>query len=661
MAAGKSSALSEVGDFLVVAGYFVLLVSVGIWSLCRAHRGTVRNYFLAGRSMTWIPVGASLYASNIGSEHFIGLAGTGAAAGISIIIYEWLGMPLVILLGWMFVPVYISAGVTTMPEYMEKRFGGQRIRVYLSILSLVVYIIVRLAATIFGGSLFIQMAMGWNMYPSIAFLLVVTGLFTILGGLTTVIYTDTFQTGILLVGSIVLSAMSFHKIGGYANLREKYMDSTPSIRDYNSTCGLPREDAFNILRDPINSDNPWPGLILQMVLGCMWYWCNDQVIVQRTLAAKTLSHAKAGSLVAGYLKILPMYIMVMPGMISRILFPDEVACVDPEECTKYCGNPVGCSNIAYPKLVLEILPTGLRGLQVAVMLAAIIGSLTSIFNSASTIFTMDLWTRIRSKASEKERLVVGRVFIVFMCILSVLWIPLVKSSQSGQLFIYLNAIQGYLATPIGALFLMAALWKRMTEPAAFYSLLIVQVIGLARLVIDFTYPAPICGEPETRPAVLYEVHYTYFCVMLFFLTMIGIAIISMFTSPRDNVDGLTWWTIKKGLDKKAESDPEISGQLESKTDFTVESESSENSTSDDTRSRDTSDEDRQRSNEIGKVRRILYRICGVPIVSHSYHSEDCHVKYKKQFFIEDPFWKMVLDISAVLGMVLVVFLVGFYH
>ncbi|WAR02058.1 SC5AB-like protein [Mya arenaria] len=463
----QSKRISHWGDILVLAAYFCAVLLVGVWSLCRKHRGTVRSYFLAGRSMSWIPVGASLFSSNIGSEHFIGLAGTGAASGLAIVMYEWL-------------------------------------------------------VSIFAGALFIQLSMGWNMYLSIAVLLVVTGLFTILA----------------------------------------------SLRNANNTCGMPRDDAFHVLRDAVTSDTPWLGTIPHILFGCMWYFC-----FQRSLAARSLPHAKAGSLVSGYLKILPMFIMIMPGMISRILYPDEIGCVLPEECERHCGNPVGCSNIAYPKLVLELLPAGLRGLLVAVMLSAIMSSMTSIFNSASTLFAMDLWPRIRHGASQRELLIVG----------------------SGQLFMYIQAVQGYLGTPLGPIFIFAIFWHKMSEKvgfkyifigtfdltqsfitqAAFWSLVIGHVCGVTRMVMDFSMEAPGCGEPETRPAILYKVHFTYFGVISFTITSICIVVISFFTEPSDKINihcivcnsfftdkisGLTWWT-RNYIQHEEEHKPSLSKEI----------------------------------------------------------------------------------------------------
>ncbi|XP_069119421.1 sodium/glucose cotransporter 4-like isoform X3 [Argopecten irradians] len=407
--------LTHWADILIVVSYFIIVIGVGLWSLRRPNRGNVKSYFLAGRSMPWFAIGASLFSSNIGSEHFVGLAGAGASSGISMVLYEWFVIFLILLCAWLFLPVYISAGVYTLPEYIEKRHGGRKLRTYLCCIALVLYVVSKLAVSIFAGSMFIQMTLGWDMYLSIIVLLVITGVYTILGGLTAVMYTDTFQTTVMILGSLSITVIGFQKVGGLESLKTEYMEAIPKIRNNATTCGIPKDDAFQVFLDPVSGDYPWPGLVLQSSLGCLWYWCCDQVIVQRSLGAKNLSHAKGGSILAGYLKTLPLFLIVFPGMISRVLYPDEVGCVDPEECSRICDNPVGCSNIAYPKLVLELLPVGLRGLLMAVMVSAIMSSLTSIFNSSSTVFTMDIWRRIRVKASQRELLIVGSYHVCCEC------------------------------------------------------------------------------------------------------------------------------------------------------------------------------------------------------------------------------------------------------
>ncbi|KAM9391608.1 LOW QUALITY PROTEIN: sodium/myo-inositol cotransporter 2 [Pholidichthys leucotaenia] len=493
--------------------------------------------------MTWWPVGASLFASNIGSGHFIGLAGSGAAAGIAAIAYEWNGMFMVLLLGWIFLPIYIASGVTTMPEYLQKRFGGRRTHLFIVVLSLFIYIFTKISVDMYAGALFIQLALQWNLYLAIVLLLSITALYTVAGGLAAVIYTDAAQTAIMLAGALTLMSFSFVEVGGW-NAHDGYAHAIPSIRVPNSTCGIPREDAFHVLRDPVSSDLPWPGVIIGMSIPSMWYWCSDQVIVQRSLAAKTMTHAKGGSLLAAYIKILPFFVIMLPGMISRILFTDEVACVDPELCKQICENPVGCSDIAYVKLVMELLPTGLRGLMMAVMIAALMSSLTSIFNSASTIFTMDLWKCFRSCATEWELMIVGRVFVLVLVVVSVLWIPLIQASQGGQLFIYIQSISTYLQPPVSIIFLMGCFWKRTNEKGAFWGLVIGLTIGCIRMLLDFIYPVPLCYEEDNRPGVLKYVHYLYFSTLLSFITLIIVVVVSLATeAPKpEQISRLTWFT-----------------------------------------------------------------------------------------------------------------------
>ncbi|XP_053069892.1 sodium/glucose cotransporter 4 isoform X1 [Acinonyx jubatus] len=518
-------------DIGVLVVYFVFVIGVGIWSSIRASRGTIGGYFLAGRSMTWWPIGASLMSSNVGSGLFIGLAGTGAAGGLAVGGFEWNATWLLLALGWIFVPVYIAAGVVTMPQYLKKRFGGQRIQVYMSVLSLILYIFTKISTDIFSGALFIQIALGWNLYLSTVMLLVVTAVYTIAGGLTAVIYTDALQTVIMVGGALVLMFLGFQEVGWYPGLEQRYRQAIPNATVPNTTCHLPRSDAFHMLRDPVNGDIPWPGLIFGLTVLATWCWCTDQVIVQRSLSAKNLSHAKGGSVLGGYLKILPMFFIVMPGMISRALYPDEVGCVDPDICQSICGARVGCSNIAYPKLVVALMPVGLRGLMIAVILAALMSSLTSIFNSSSTLFAIDVWQRFRKKATEQELMVVGRLFVVFLVVISILWIPIIQSSNSGQLFDYIQSVTSYLAPPITALFLLAIFCKRVTEPGAFWGLMFGLAVGLLRMILEFSYPAPACGEVDRRPAVLKDFHYLYFALLLCGLTAIVIVTVSLCTTP----------------------------------------------------------------------------------------------------------------------------------
>uniref|UniRef100_A0A8C5GXK8 Sodium/glucose cotransporter 1 n=1 Tax=Gouania willdenowi TaxID=441366 RepID=A0A8C5GXK8_GOUWI len=549
-------ALNNPADISVIVIYFVVVLAVGIWAMVRTNRSTVGGFFLAGRSMVWWPIGASLFASNIGSGHFVGIAGTAAAGGIAIGGFEWNALIAVIILGWLFVPIYIKAGVVTMPEYLKKRFGGHRIRIYLSVLSLFLYVFTKISADMFSGAIFINQALGLNIYLAVIMLLLITALYTVTGGLAAVIYTDTLQTIIMIVGSFILMGFAFDKVGGYEQFQARYMTAVPSITgNISAKCYEPRADAFHIFRDAITGDLPWPGLVFGLTIQAMWYWCTDQVIVQRCLSAKNLSHVKAGCILCGYLKILPMFLMVFPGMISRILYADEVACVDPDECMKYCGASVGCTNIAYPKMVVYLMPNGLRGLMLSVMLASLMSSLTSVFNSSSTLFTMDIYTKIRSTASERELMIAGRVFILALIGVSIAWIPVVQSAQSGQLFDYIQSTSSYLAPPVAAVFMLAIFCKRVNETGAFYGLVIGLLIGLSRMITEFIYGTGSCVSPSNCPTIICGVHYLYFAIILFVTSCVIIMGISLMTKPiEDKHLYRLCWSLRNNTEERVDID-----------------------------------------------------------------------------------------------------------
>uniref|UniRef100_A0A3B3CXG9 Sodium/mannose cotransporter SLC5A10 n=1 Tax=Oryzias melastigma TaxID=30732 RepID=A0A3B3CXG9_ORYME len=502
-------------DIIVIATYFLLNLAVGIWSSCRVSRNTLSGYFLAGRDMAWWPIGSSLFASSEGSGLFIGLAGTGAAGGIAVAGFEW----------------NVSDGVkcvqiVTMPEYLGRRFGGERIRTYLAVLSLLLSVFTKISTDLYSGALFVQVCLGWNLYLSTVLMLVVTAFYTIAGGLAAVIYTDTLQTFIMIVGAIILTITAFNKIGGYGNLERVYSIAVPKKIIPNSTCHLPRADAMHLFRDAVTGDLPWPGMTLGLTILATWYWCTDQVIVQRSLSAKNMSHVKGASIFAAYLKLLPFIFIILPGMISRALYPDSVGCVDPEECVRVCGAEVGCSNIAFPKLVIELMPSGLRGLMIAVMMAALMSSLTSIFNSSSTLFTMDIWKKHRPRASEKELIVT-----VILVVVSVVWIPILQSANSGQLYVYIQSVTSYLAPPVTAVFALAIFWKRTNEQGAFWGLMVGLVVGMCRMVLEFAFPPPRCGVEDSAPMILRGIHYLHFAILLCGLTAIVVAVISLLTPP----------------------------------------------------------------------------------------------------------------------------------
>ncbi|XP_052821806.1 sodium/glucose cotransporter 4, partial [Octopus bimaculoides] len=513
----------------------------------RKNRSSTSGYFMAGRNMSWMPVGASLFASNIGSIHFIGLAGSGAAAGIAVGVFEINAMFVLLLMGYIFLPVYISAGIYTMPEYLKLRFGGRRIQLCMAILSIIVYVFTKISADLYAGALFIKQALNWDLYLSLLLILVISSIFTISGGLTAVIWTDFMQCFIMLAGAIALMILSFIKVGGYHAMVEKYPQAIPNttLMDNTTKCGYPREDYMHLFHSYDADDIPGPGVI-GLTINSIWYWCSDQVLVQRALAAKNYDHSKAATVFCGYLKILPLFLLIFPGMISRILYKDTVGCADPEVCMSVCGSETGCSNIAYTSLILDLLPDGLRGLMLASMVSALITSLTSIFNSSSTIFALDIWSFFRKKVSDIEMIIVGRIFILFLVIISVLWIPIIQISQGGDLFVYIQVISSFTQPPICAVFLLALFWGRLNEKGAFFALVFGMLVGLIRFIVEYYHLVPPCFKnlPDPRPDVVKNFHFLYFSIFLFGFTLFSAVVISLLTEPIDPrcLVRLTWWT-----------------------------------------------------------------------------------------------------------------------
>ncbi|XP_077016534.1 solute carrier family 5 member 4-like isoform X2 [Tamandua tetradactyla] len=587
-------------------------------AMLRTNRGTVGGFFLAGRDVAWWPMGASLFASNIGSGHFVGLAGTGAASGIATAAFEWNALLLLLVLGWFFVPIYIKAGMMTMPEYLKKRFGGKRLQIYLSVLSLFICVALRISSDIFSGAIFIKLALGLDLYLAIFILLAITAIYTI---------------------------TAFAEVGGYESFTEKYMKAIPTVVEGDNLtisprCYTPQADSFHIFRDAVTGDIPWPGTIFGMTIVAVWYWCTDQVIVQRCLSGKNMSHVKAACIMCGYLKLLPMFLMVMPGMVSRILYTDKVACVVPSECMKYCGTEVSCSNYAYPTLVLELMPDGLRGLMLSVMLASLMSSLTSIFNSASTLFTMDLYTKIRKQASERELLIAGRLFIILLIVISIMWVPLVQLSQNGQLFHYIESISSYLGPPIAAVFLLAIFYKRVNEQGAFWGLIIGLVVGLVRMIAEFAYGTGNCSTASNCPKIICGVHYLYFAIILFFMSILVVLAVSLVTKPIPDVHLYRLcWSLRNSTEERIDLDAEEKRQEE--VDDGVEEDYPEK--------------------PHGCFRKAFALFCGLQNKGPQLtKEEEAALEKRLTDTSEKPLWRTVVNINAILLLAVAVFLHGYF-
>ncbi|XP_004690998.1 PREDICTED: low affinity sodium-glucose cotransporter [Condylura cristata] len=639
-----SQLIRNPADISVIVIYFIVVMIVGLWAMMKTNRGTVGGFFLAGRDMVWWPMGASLFASNIGSGHFVGLAGTGAATGIATVTFEWNSLFLLLILGWFFVPIYIKSGVMTMPEYLKKRFGGKRLQIYLSVFTLFTCVVLRISADIFSGAIFIKMALGMDLYLAIFILLGITAVYTITGGLASVIYTDTLQTIIMLIGSFILTGFAFAEVGGYENFIEKYMNAVPSVVEgdnlnISSKCYTPQEDSFHIFWDPITGDIPWPGIIFGNTLVAMWYWCTDQVIVQRCLSGKNMSHVKAACIMCGYLKLLPMFLMVMPGMISRILYTDEIACVVPSECVKHCGTEVGCTNYAYPMLVMRLMPNGLRGLMMSVMLASLMSSLTSIFNSASTLFTIDIYTKVRKQASEKELLIAGRIFIIILIVISILWVPLVEVSNNGQLIHYVESISSYLGPPIAVVYLLAIFCKRVNEQGAFWGLMIGLVVGLIRMITEFAYGTGSCLAASNCPKIICGVHYLYFAIILSAISALVVLGVSLLTRPIPDIHLYRLcWALRNSTEERIDLDADERRQEE-----------------------DDDDEEDEPEETRGCLRKAYDLFCGLPKKGLKLTKEEKEAQRKKLTDTsEKPFWRTVVNLNAILLLAVAVFIHAYY-
>ncbi|XP_077984830.1 sodium/glucose cotransporter 4-like [Glandiceps talaboti] len=660
-------------DYVIIALYFAIVLGVGLWASLKANRGTTTGYFLAGRGMQWWPVGLSLYVTNIGSSSFIGIAGSAAVDGIAVVFYEFSGLVCLLLMGFMFVPIYISSGSFTMPDYLHRRFGGERLRVYMATTGILLAILTALAAEMYSGAIIIQQAVGWDLYVSCISLLALTAIYTVLGGLTAVIYTDAVQSFIIIGSATILTILAFLEIGKYEDFKNLYMDAVPNTTvEGNTTCGIPSPEAWHLFR-PVDSSLPWPGVIFGINILSAYYFCTNQVIVQRCLAAKNITHAKAGSVLAAYLKILPMFLMVWPGMISRILYTDEVGCVEPDSCLEQCGNAAGCSNLAYPILMMRIMPIGLRGLMMAAMLAAIMSSLTSIFNSTSSILTIDLWARCRPKAGQIELMIVGKVVVLVLVGFSILWLPVIEAFGNGQLFVYIQSIASYFNPPVIAAYLMAIFWERMTEQGAFWGLMIGLVVGMTRMALDFAFQAPPCGEPDDRPLLLSTFHYLYFAIFLFGFSIIVMVIISLLTKPvpEKKLARLTWWR------RNWEKEPEDTEELKEEDNTTFEMEETKKQAPDDDEksaavySEITEDENQNVDNVVvedeeevdgrSKFRRGFDWICGFDQSKQKLSKKEMAEIEKQMCSLdEDPFWARVVNINGVVAMVIGLFCWGFF-
>ncbi|HID23005.1 MAG TPA: Na+/glucose cotransporter, partial [Planctomycetaceae bacterium] len=457
-------------DWLVVAVYFVLLLSVAWWVILKG-KDAADDYFLAGRNLGWWIVGASIFSSNIGSEHLVGLAGSGCTDGVAMAHYELHAWCLLVL-AWVMVPFYMRSRVFTMPEFLERRFSATA-RWVLSIISLVAYVLTKIAVGIFAGGIVfatllpeLQVDVGGLTLDSFwigsVAVIVLTGIYTVLGGLRAVAYTEALQTVILIVGSILVTLFGLRALGGWDQLRqicgsEMFNLWKPLVPAGMEGTWAPVKESGRIAWY-FNQNYPWLGMLFCAPIIGLWYWCTDQYIVQRALGAPDERQARRGSIFASFLKLLPVFIFIIPGMICFALAKSQQT---PElaRLLDAGGRPIADQcQAAFPLMVRHVLPTGVRGVVVAGLLSALMSSLAGVFNASSTLFTMDLYQKFKPDASQHQLVWMGRTATTVMVLIGLAWVPVIRGARG--LYDYLQGVQGYLAPPIFVVFFLGVFSKR---------------------------------------------------------------------------------------------------------------------------------------------------------------------------------------------------------
>ncbi len=552
-------------DSLMIALYFAVLLGVGWW-VVRKGKDSAADYFLAGRNLSWWIIGASIFASNIGSEHIVGLAGSGATSGVAMAHYELHAWCLLVL-AWVFVPFYMRSMVFTMPEFLERRFSESS-RYVLSIVSLITFVISKIAVGIFAGGVvfssllpelrleFAGVTMDSFWIGSIV-VIVLTGLYTTLGGMRAVAYNDVVQVVVLIVGSALLTTYGLVRLGGWDELRhwcgsEMFNLWKPLIPAGAEGSWAPvietgADGRVSRLAWYFNGDFPWLGMLFCAPIIGLWYWCTDQYIVQRALGAPNETVARRGSIFAAFLKLFPVYLFLIPGLICYALaksgkVPELAALIGPG------GQAIpAASNAAFPMMVQYLLPPGIRGIVVAGLLSALMGSLAGVFNACSTLFTVDLYEKWKPGRSQSQIVRTGRIATVMMVVIAAAWIPVIKNAQG--LYTYLQSVQGYLAPPIFVVFFFGVFFKRLNAQGALWAMIVGFVLGLFRMAVDTPVTLGLAGFEKGYPAgsflwIVNNIYFQYFSVLITVVSAIVMVGVSYLTPAPDyaSIQSLTFGT-----------------------------------------------------------------------------------------------------------------------
>ena len=507
-------------DWVTIGLYFAALLGVTWWSILKP-KSSAEGYFLAGKDIGWFAVGCSLFASNIGSEHLVGLAGAGAKTGVAVAHYELHAWCLLVL-GWVMVPFYERSMVFTMPEFLERRYNSAA-RWFLSVISLIAYVFTKIAVGLAAGGVVFKALFPTPMFEGVdnfwvgaIGIVLITGLYTVVGGLRAVVYTEVIQTIIFVIGSALLLIIGMYKLGGWDVLR--------------STAG---SEMFNLWKPADHPDFPWFGMLFGAPIVGLWYWTTDQYMVQRTLAARNQTEARRGTIFAAYLKMLPLWIFIVPGMIAFALATRG----------QMSGTVLTDSDQAFPLLVREILPAGIRGVVAGGLLAALMSSLASCFNSSSTLFTMDIYRKLHPGASDTTLVWVGRVATVVMVALGLLWIPFMDRARG--LYTYLQAVQAYIAPPIFAVFFLGVFFKRINATGCMAGLIGGFLLGMFRLSCDVMRARGMFDEQTLFYKYFVNVNFANMGIVFFAFAAILIVVGSMLTPApsEEKLVGLTYGTI----------------------------------------------------------------------------------------------------------------------
>ncbi len=519
-------------DWIVIALFFVALILIIVW-VSRQKQNTASDYFLGGKDATWIAIGASIFASNIGSEHLIGLAGAGASSGMAMAHWEIQGW-MILLLGWVFVPFYTRSMVYTMPEFLERRYNGAS-RTILSLISLISYVLTKVAVTVYAGGLVFQQVFGIETLWGIDFfwiaaigLVLLTAVYTIVGGMKSVLYTSVLQTPILLLGSLIILVLGLRALGGWDEMMR--VCSIVEVNEYGDTM-------TNLIRDNRDSNYPWLGALIGSSVIGFWYWCTDQFIVQRVLSGKNEKESRRGTIFGAYLKLLPVFLFLIPGMIAYALSHEGIV-VNGQ--TFVLSTP----DAAFPTLVAKLLPAGVKGLIVCGILAALMSSLASLFNSSSALFTIDFYQRFHPDTDPKKLVRIGQAATVVIVVLGIIWIPVMRS-MGDVLYNYLQEVQSVLAPGIAAAFLMGIVWKRASAQGGMWGLIAGLAIGITRPSAKIWYDFnPVEGDHNWFQYMFYDCNWLFFCGWMLLFCLAVVFVVSLLTKAPDpaKIQGLVFGT-----------------------------------------------------------------------------------------------------------------------